>query len=138
MKDKLAKLWVRHGVRYLVIGGSVYLFELVVIVVAQWLGASDVWAVAISFWLGLLLSFALQKFVAFSDKRMHHKVLVPQAIAFSLLVLWNFGFTVGVTKLLSPIISPLICRTIALGITTLWNFYLYRTRIFKPDVESVY
>lgn len=138
MQTKIKALWARRGVRYLVIGGSVYIFELAVIAAAQALGASDVWAVALSFWLGLLASFGLQKFVAFSDKRVHHKVLLPQIVAFSLLVLWNFGFTVGVTKLLSPMISPFICRTVALAVTTLWNFYLYRTRIFKPGAGQVY
>jgi hypothetical protein len=37
--------------RYLVIGGSVYLFELVVIFVAQNMGASAIVAVGLSFWL---------------------------------------------------------------------------------------
>ncbi len=117
--------------RYLVIGISVYIFELVVIVVAQLLGASAVLAVGLSFWLGLLMSFLLQKLVTFGDRRMHHKILIPQVIAFSLLVLFNFGFTVLLAKLLTPKIPAVASRTIALAITTLWNFYLYKKRIFK-------
>ncbi len=117
--------------RYLVIGISVYIFELVVIVVAQAAGASAVIAVGLSFWLGLIISFLLQKLITFGDKRMHHKILIPQVIAFSLLVFFNFGFTVLVTKLLVSFIPAVLTRTLALGITTLWNFYLYKTRIFK-------
>ncbi|HEV7454684.1 MAG TPA: GtrA family protein [Candidatus Saccharimonadales bacterium] len=124
--------------RYLVIGVSVYLFELAVIAIAQLLGAGPVLAVALSFWLGLLVSFGLQKIVTFNDKRLHHRILIPQVVAVSLLVMFNFGFTVLVTKLLSPPVPAVITRTLALGITTLWNFYLYRTRIFnnsdEPDV----
>ncbi len=41
----------RPGARYLVIGVSVYLFELLVIVIAQAAGASTVTAVGLSFWL---------------------------------------------------------------------------------------
>lgn len=119
--------------RYLVIGISVYIFELVVIVVAQLLGASAVFAVGLSFWLGLLLSFGLQKLVTFGDRRMHHKILIPQIMAFSALVLFNFGFTIGVTKLLSSWLPAAIIRTLALGMTALWNFYLYKTRIFKKS-----
>jgi putative flippase GtrA len=119
--------------RYLVIGGSVYLFELLVIVVAQRMGASSLLAVALSFWLGLIVSFILTKFVTFSDKRTHHRILIPQIIAVSLLVLFNFGFTLLVTHLLQGVLDPAIARTIALGITTFWNFYLYKTRIFKTD-----
>lgn len=117
--------------RYLIIGISVYLFELVVIVVAQTAGASAVVAVGLSFWLGLIASFLLQKLVAFGDKRLHRQILIPQVLAFSLLVLFNFGFTILVTKLLVSFIPAVLTRTLALGITTLWNFYLYKKRIFK-------
>ena len=124
--------------RYLVIGVSVYLFELLVIFVAQYFGANNILAVGLSFWLGLIVSFILQKVVTFKDKRTHHRVLLPQIIAFSLLVLFNFGFTILVTELLTCIIPAAITRTIALGITTIWNFYLYRTKIFKTDDNLVY
>jgi putative flippase GtrA len=119
--------------RYLVIGGSVYLFELVVIFIAQRFGAGAVMAVGLSFWLGLIVSFLLQKFVTFSDMRTHHKVLIPQIIAVSLLVLFNFGFTLLVTRLLQSVLPAVATRTLALGVTTIWNFYLYKTRIFKTD-----
>lgn len=117
--------------RYVGIGLSVYAFELVVIVIAQNRGASPVAAVALSFWLGLLVSFGLQKMVTFSDKRLHHKVLVPQILAYSALVLFNFGFTLAFTNVLQNIIPAVMCRTLAIGMTTLWNFYLYKTHIFK-------
>lgn len=128
----------QHARRYLVIGISIYIFELLVIVIAQWLGANSILAVTLSFWLGLIASFILQKLVTFNDKRTHHKVLIPQIAAFSLLVLFNFGFTVAVTQLLTGLLPPTVTRTLALGITTLWNFYLYRTKIFKSDDNPVY
>lgn len=127
----------RPGYRYLIIGGSVYVFELAVIVVAQALGASAVWAVAISFCLGTLVSFFLQKLVTFGDKRMHHRILLPQLVATTLLVLWNLGFSVLLTKLLESHLPAVATRTLALAITTIWNFYLYKTRIFKRSEEVV-
>ena len=134
MKAKLRRLLQRPGHRYLVVGVSVYIFELLVIVVAQRLGAGPVLAVGLSFWFGLVVSFGLQKAVTFSDRRVHHRVLLPQIAAFSALVLFNFSFTLLVTKLLSPPVPAVITRTIALGITTIWNFYLYKTHIFlKPE-----
>lgn len=117
--------------RYLIIGGSVFLIEIIIIIVAQSFGASPTLAVSISFWLGLIISFVLTKLITFDDKRVHHRVLLPQIIAFSLLVLFNFGFTLLVTSWLQDVVSPVVTRTIALGVTTIWNFYLYRTRIFK-------
>lgn len=123
-----------HMRRYLIVGVSVYVFELVVIVAALRAGASNVWAVGLSFWLGLLVSFFLQKLVTFGDKRMHHRILLPQFIAVTLLVLFNFGFTLLVTKVSQPFVPAVVSRTIALGITTLWNFYLYKTRIFTSNI----
>lgn len=121
--------------RYLAIGASVYLFEILVIVVSQALGAGPVMAVGLSFWLGLLASFGLQKIITFGDKRLHRRILIPQFIAFSFLVLFNFGFTLLVAYLLSPPLPAFAVRTLALGVTTLWNFYLYKTHIFKAATE---
>jgi putative flippase GtrA len=135
--EQVKRLLQKPGVRYLFIGGSVYVFELAVIVVAQRLGATAVWAVAISFCLGTLVSFFLQKFVTFGDRRMHHRILLPQLIATTLLVLWNLGFSVLLTKVLEGHLPPVVTRTIAIGVTTIWNFYLYKTRIFKNSDELI-
>ncbi len=123
--------------RYLVVGVSVYLLELAIIVVAQRAGATSVEAVGLAFWIGLIISFGLQKFVTFGDKRTHHKIVIAQFLAVTALVLFNFGFTLMVTKLLSHVIPAVICRTGALAITTLWNFYLYKTRIFARSEDSL-
>lgn len=127
----------RPGIRYLLIGGSIYIFELAVIIVAQHNGLSAVRAVALSFCLGTLVSFFLQKLVTFGDKRMHHKILIPQLAATALLILWNLGFSVFVTKLFARHLPAVVSRTIALGITTIWNFYLYKTKIFKNANELI-
>jgi putative flippase GtrA len=131
VNQKLKSFFQRPAYRYITVGVSVYLYEILVIIIAQHYGASPVEAVAISFWSALLVSFGLQKLVTFSDKRLHHKILLGQFIAFSFLVLFNFCFTVLITKLLSSVAPPTITRTLALGITTIWNFYLYKTHIFK-------
>jgi putative flippase GtrA len=128
----------KHMQRYLITGVSVYIFELLVIVVAQQLGSSAVVATGLSFWLGLIVSFIIQKIFTFGDKRTARKVLGPQLLAFSGLVLFNFGFTVLVTSLLDKWLPATIIRTLALGITTIWNFYLYKTRIFKVNDAVIY
>ena len=137
MITKLTAMLQRPSYRYLLIGGSVYVFELAVIVVAQHVGASAPWAVAISFCLGTLVSFFLQKLVTFGDRRMHHRILVPQMVAVTLLVVWNFSFSVLATKLLEGHLPAVVTRTLALGVTTVWNFYLYKTRIFKNTNETL-
>jgi putative flippase GtrA len=138
MMPLVRSLLRRRGVRYLLVGGSVYVLEVAVILLAQHMGASSVLAVGIGFWVGLVVSFFLQKFVAFGDKRTHRRILLPQIIAVSLLVLFNFGFTLFVTKLLSPHVPAIASRTVALAITVTWNFYLYKTRIFKSEDDLIY
>lgn len=138
MNRRFKALLSTPGRRYVAIGGSVYLLELLVIVIAQGFGSSAVVAVGLSFWIGLMVSFILQKVITFDDKRTSHHILLPQIAAFSLLVLFNFGFTLLVTKLLVNVLPAVATRTLALGITTIWNFYLYKTRIFKSNAEPLY
>lgn len=138
MKSRLRALMARPFGRYVVVGVSVYLFEVLVIVVAQAWGASALLAVALSFWLGLVTSFLLQKLFTFRDRRLHRRILTAQLVAVTLLVLVNFGFTLLVVHWLSGVVPAFVARTGALGITTIWNFYLYKIRIFKPSDELVY
>jgi putative flippase GtrA len=133
-RPKVVELRQRPGLRYVVVGGTTYVFELAVIVAAQHFGASAVVSVAISFWLGLFVSFILQKLVTFGDRRTHHRVVLPQIGAFSLLVMFNFGFTIAATKVLQHDLPVVVIRTLAIGITTMWNYYLYKTRIFRVPV----
>ncbi len=121
---------------YLVVGVSVFLFELLVIWLCQRAGLSAVRAVAVAYVSGTLLSFFLQKLVTFRDKRMHHKVVGVQLLATTLLVLFNFGFTLLATAVLENLLPAVVIRTFALGATTIWNFYLYKTRIFSPDTPA--
>ena len=130
-------LFTRPGYRYLFVGGSVYVLELAVIYVAGHLGASAVWSVTLSFTVGLIVSFVLQKFFTFGDHRLKRHIVLPQLIAVTLLVLWNLGFTILLTTLLQTVMPPMLTRTIALGITTIWNYYLYRTRIFNVQKDTI-
>lgn len=137
MKKILDKL-SPHTRRYLITGVSVYLFELLVILAVEQLGGNAVLATGLSFWLGLIVSFGFQKFFTFGDKRTGAKVLGVQVLAFSLLVAFNFGFTIFMAWLLDQWLPAVVIRTLALGITTIWNFYLYKTRIFKPEDGVIY
>jgi putative flippase GtrA len=133
-RPKLVELRQRPGLRYVVVGGTTYVIELAVIVLSQHLGASAVKSVIISFFVGLVISYTLQKLVTFGDKRTHHKVVLPQIATFTALVLFNLGFTIVVTRLLEHVMPVVAIRTLAIGITTLWNYYLYKTRIFRVPV----
>lgn len=132
--SRFSKLTDQRFVRYLLVGLGVYLFEILIILSSQQvLGLSAVAAVAVSFWLGLIISFILTKIVTFQDTRKHHKVLIIQFLGYSLLTLWNFGFTIGFTQLFHAYLSAVWCRTITLAITVGWNYFIYQTKIFQPQ-----
>ena len=139
LQDKQASAWLselreRPGVRYLFVGGFVYVCEITAILIAKHDGMGDIPAVAMSYGVGLVLSFTLQKLLTFRDRRSHHRVVLPQLAAVTALVLVNFGFTLWVTALLHRDLPVVVVRTLALGITTIWNFYLYKTRIFNVPI----
>jgi putative flippase GtrA len=138
MKARVAIVLKKPFVRYLLVGGGVYALELLVIITGQRAGLAAVPAVALAFWVGLLVSFVLQKFVTFGDHRTHHKIVLKQFLAVSLLVVWNFLFTIVVARLLAQHAPATVTRSIALLITTLWNFYLYKTSIFRGPENPVY
>ena len=132
----IPKIWQKRWGRYLLVGGSVYLFELFIIYLAQQLGANNVTAVGAAFWCGLLISFLLQKIVTFDDKRIKHKIILWQFGAFVALVLFNFSFTLIFTWITQDYMPAYASRTLALAVTTVWNFYLYKTKIFHSNTAS--
>lgn len=122
--------------KYLIVGVSVYLLELIVIASLQYAGLSATAAVAIGFIIGTTVSFLLQKFVTFGDKRIQRRIVASQVLATGLLIVWNFGFTVLLTALFDDFVPAVIIRTVALGITTIWNYYLYKTHIFTVETDG--
>lgn len=132
MTPRSAALLASRPTRYVLVGGLGYLFEMAVLYVASTLlRTSDPLAVTTSFWLGLVFSFLLQKVVAFGSREARADVLGAQTGLYAVLVLVNYAFTLGFTSLAAPSIGVFLSRTIALGITTGWNYFAYRNVIFN-------
>jgi putative flippase GtrA len=121
-------------VRYLVIGVSAFLVELVILFSAQAAGVPGTLAVAISFIVGTAISFLLQKVIAFKDRRFHKKIVFSQALLYVVLVVFNFAFTVLAVWLLERYFPVALIRTVALATTVIWNYYLYKTWIFNRNI----
>jgi len=134
MRYDFQKLLKHSSVRYLLVGGSAYIIEILIILEGQKLGKNGTLVVAISFWVGLIYTFILQKYFSFGDSRSHHKILLPQLLKVCALVLFNFCFTIVLTILLRHVLPLVVTRTIAIGITVLWNYYLYNRHIFKAAI----
>jgi len=122
--------------RYLLVGGGSYAVELSLLVfLTAVLNLNRVLSTALAFWVGLVLSFVLQKLYAFQDYQKELRTIGRQTGAFSLLVGFNYCFTLVVVSLFS---SHLIIasRTLAIACTTTWNYFIYK-RIFTGTKNSL-
>jgi putative flippase GtrA len=121
-------------IRYLFVGGFSYVIEIAVLDSANHiLQLSAAISVTISFWVGFIVAYILQKIVAFQNKEKSRKAITKQLIGYGLLVLWNYGFTLIVVELFHTSVSVIVLRTIVIAITTIWNYVLYK-KLFKVNV----
>lgn len=117
--------------RYIIVGSTAYLFEMATLYGLRiGLGFSPLKSVAISFWVGFIVAFLLQKIVTFKNHEKHARAIAKQLAGYSLLVGWNYGFTLVSVRLLSGTLSVFVIRTLVIMIITSWNFVLYRI-LFK-------
>ncbi len=122
--------------RYLFVGGFSYLVEMACLYgLHNGLGLSPTISVAISFWVGFVVAYLLQKFVAFENHDRSKKAVARQLIGYSFLVGWNYLFTLVVVGLFEHMTSIFIVRTIVIIITTLWNYAFYRV-LFAPTTKE--
>ena len=116
---------------YVLVGATSYLVEMGSLCLLNIVfGLPDVAAVAISFWVGFIVAFVLQKWVTFKSHSKAVHVVTRQLVAYGVLAAWNYGFTLATVALFSSVLSVFIIRTIAIAIITMWNFAIY-SLIFK-------
>ena len=125
-------------VRYVLAGASSYAIELTcLLLLHKYLKISVEFATAIAFWIGLATSFILQKLFAFKNYQKTKKAISQQLGKYSILVGFNYLFTLILVGVL-PSKSIIYSRTLALIITTGWNYALYNKFIFRKieDFEN--
>jgi putative flippase GtrA len=118
------------------VGGTAYLIEMATLLVLKdGFKYSSIKSVAISFWVGLVIAFLLQKLVTFKnhDKRLH--VLAKQIITYACLVLFNYVVTLLAVKLLTPKLSVFLVRTLVIILGTIWNYYFYNLLFKQTPLE---
>ena len=123
-------LKINRVVRYLLVGGFSYLIEMLSILLLKSAGLSSVESVAISFWIGLVAAFILQKYIAFQNFDKDIKKISKQLSLYLLLVLFNYIFSIFVIYLLDKSLSVYLLRTLVIILCTLWNYFFYK-KIFN-------
>lgn len=131
VKKALDTLLAKQSIRYLFVGGLSFLLELMVLACLLYLGFENVTSVAISFWFGLVAAFLLQKSIAFRDRSYSKRRVFKQTVFYMVLVGVNYLFTLWFVEIFDAIFNIFVVRTIALVITTVWNYLIYKYLIFK-------
>lgn len=119
-------------IRYILVGGGSFAIEMGLILALTYLvHVNPVLSVGIAFWAGLVISFVLQKIVAFGDRSKSKRQLTAQTIQYAVLVGVNYLFTLSFVWATTSLIGVFFARAIALAVTTAWNYVIYSRVIFK-------
>lgn len=134
MIQKLLNLHTSRLARYIFIGGFSYLLEVsVLLALAHIFLLSPELSVAFSFWIGLIVSFLLQKYIAFNNRKNDRKTIGAQTLSYGSLVIFNYLFTIAFVSLVHALVGLIAARTIALICTVFWNYYFYK-KMFKSTI----
>lgn len=126
---------IRQIGRFLLVGGLAASVEFGGFLLLFYVLHTSLWfANGVSFVMGLLTSFALNRqwtFFTTTDgeysKRLHHQFVMYLALA-----LMNLLLTIWFVQVFTKFgVLPAIAKILAMGITSVWNFFLYKTAIFK-------
>lgn len=124
-------MWGSSAVRYLVVGGVAFLFDLFLLWVAhEALRIPLPIASAIAFLASFVVTYTLQRVVAFgSDAR-----VAPSVFRYAVLVGFNTVATAGIVWGVDALGAGWVVGKVAAVVaTTVWNYFIYRYWVFRPS-----
>lgn len=132
----LGSLLQKSVFRYIFAGGLAYLVEMAILAVLHYgLGLPDLVSAAISFWLGYIFAFFMQRIFTFKDTSRQGGRLARQFIFTTVLLGFNYAFTLTLVHLFSPALGVIVMRTVAIVVTTMWNYVIMK-RLFAGSQKQ--
>lgn len=128
--NPFALLWQHSAVRYLVTGGFCFLVDVALL----WLGHDVLGiplavATAIAFLLSFFVTYTLQRVVAFASDN----DVAPSVLRYTILVIANTVATTFIVWAVDALGAPwFVGKILAVIITTVWNYFIYRYWVFAP------
>ncbi|MEI8187844.1 MAG: GtrA family protein [Candidatus Saccharibacteria bacterium] len=117
--------------RYIVVGGFAYVSEMFVIFICVHIfNFSNVVAVAISYWFGLVIAFLLQKLITFGNRDARLHILGKQVFIYCVLVAFNYSLTILAVNQFTQYASVYEVRTLVILFVTVVNYNVYKV-IFR-------
>ena len=124
----IVRVWSSSAVRYLVVGGFAFLFDIGVL----WL-LYEVFHVPlpistpVAFLLSFVVTYTLQRTVAFRSS----DGVAPSVVRYAILVAFNTVATTGIVWAIDALGAPwAVGKVAAVVATTVWNYFAYRYWVF--------
>lgn len=129
------RVWSHSAVRYLVVGGGAFLIDVGLLALLH-----DLWSVSLvvatptAFLLSFAVTYLLQRTLTFSSDA----GVASSAVKYTALVAFNTVATTGIVAGVAALGLPwIVGKVVAVGSTTVWNYFLYRYWIFPARKAEV-
>ena len=129
-----ARLWASNPVRYVVVGGAAFVIDISLLAVFyEVLHVPLAVSTPMAFLLSFAITFLLQRTLAFGSQGK----IGSSAIRYTILVAANTVATTAIVTSAAAVGFPWeIGKVIAVGSTTVWNYFAYRHWIFRAKPSS--
>lgn len=122
-------------VRYAFSGGSALVTEEVVLYLTHGLAKFPLWlATGLAYLIAFGVNFSINRMLTFAEHGARDGAVHKQTVRFALLVSVNLGVTqVLMYSLTGAGVNYLIAKPLSTVVITLYNFWLYKHWVFKPE-----
>lgn len=127
----LARIWAHSAVRYLVVGGFAFVFDVAVLfVLHDVLGIALAISTPLAFLASFVVTYTLQRTIAFRSG----DGVAPSVIRYAALVAFNTVATTAIVWGWDALGGPwIVGKILAVVATTVWNYFAYRYWVFAPQ-----
>ncbi|NUR62825.1 MAG: GtrA family protein [Catenulispora sp.] len=135
MKQLIKTLANHTFVRYAFSGGSALATEEVVLYLTHGLGHFPLWlATGLAYLIAFGVNFSINRMLTFAEHGAREGAVHKQTLRFALLVAVNLAVTQVLMYTLTGIgVNYLIAKPLSTVVITLYNFWLYKHWVFKPE-----
>jgi len=124
------QLYYHSFVRYVVIGGTTFAFDFLLLVALHGvLGINVLVAASISYWTSIAFNFIANRFWTFGATETH---IAKHALAYSVLLGFNYLFTLAFIGTSTHFgLHYTIAKILAVAVQIPWTYYAYKRIIFR-------
>jgi len=127
MFNTLRKFFEFKGVRFLLVGGSAAATEYIsFICIAYLLGITVLVANVVSFLIGFIVSFTLNRSWVFKSDGDRQK----QILSYAALAMVNLVASTAIVSVLAHMMPAFIVKVFAMGCIAIWNYFIFSKYIF--------